>query len=1196
MKRNSSLMHKMQLAVIKSSGIGVGILFVSVASLFLFASSKVSLGVLVTLILVAFIVYIILLFSFLKRIESDVSKSLDYLFVSLEKIRKKDFKVENVELPFQEVDDLSKVIQKTANSIQENSKSMEEQNWLKSSFGEVFDSVKGISEEKELADTILKMLARQLGVGVAVIYTNNDSLKNGKRAIYELQASYAYSGDNLNKKFTYGEGIVGQVAEEKRAIILNDIPEGYLEVNAGNGVIEPVQTCAFPIIYSSTVVAVIELGLLVPLTDIQKSYLNEISSSLGVIFIGVMEQRKTEELSVEINNQIQAINRSNAAIEFDMYGHVLYANDLFLDLMGYSLDEIKGKHHSVFVNEEYRESAEYKEFWEDLRKGKFLRGEFNRKGNKGKQVWIQGSYNPILGKNRKPYKVLKIAMDVTERKEAEFALVAQKEELAAQEEEMRIFNNELRLQTEKLTASEEELRMQQQELAQANTQLEEKSQELESNNKLVLEKNKDLERAKMVLDLKAKELEASSKFKSEFLANMSHELRTPLNSILILSKLLSTNKEENLTEKQMEFANVINKSGTDLLKLINEVLDLAKVESGKIDLEIEEHSIREFAKDLQQTFMAIGKEKEIDYSVTCEDAVEKVFVTDSHRLAQVVKNLLSNAFKFTPEGGRVKLEFKNIVSNGQFDEESLSSAKNVLEISVTDTGIGIEEDKLNTVFEAFKQADGSTQRKYGGTGLGLSISKELVHLLGGEIKLTSEKGKGSTFSVYLPYEIEIKEEVSVEPEQITTQPNLDSALDHYVENFGGLGQKFPSIIDDDRESFETSDKTVLIVEDDLKFAKVLLDFARERGFKGVVVNQGDLALKYVEAYNPKAIILDMQLPVMDGWSVLKKLKASRYSDVPVHVVSGMDQKDMGMKLGAVDYMIKPISEEALQSTFKSIESVIGNTIRNILIIEDNSAQNIAIKELISSKHLNSVSAHSGKQALKKLKGESYDMIILDLGLPDMDGLEVLHKVRERHKTLPVIIFTGRELSKDELKQIEQYKETSIVLKSDKSFERLLEETELFIHHVNEVLPEEEKVVDIGPVKELPDNIQEELDGKSVLIVDDDMRNIYSLQVALEIEGVKTEIATNGQEAVNLIKAGKDYDVVLMDIMMPVMDGYEATRQIREQGKGDLPIIALTAKAMKGDKEKCLDAGASDYLSKPIDMDKLLSLLKVWAYA
>lgn len=1220
-------------------------------------------------------------------------------------------------------------------------KEIDDQNWLKTHVAKIFDATKGAINIQELSSQIVSELAPHVGAGMGAFFVNQRFLDKNNEELLKMEASYAYSDrKRISNIFKFGEGLVGQCALERKTITISSLPEDYTAIQSGIGETLPKRLTVMPILHNGEVLGVLELGFTSALTELQSQYLEEVIGGLGITLNAVIERAKTENLSREINNQIQAINRSNAAIEFDVNGYILTANQLFLNLMGYSLEEIKGKHHSIFVDAEYADTQEYKRLWEGLRKGEFSSGVFERFTKTGESVWIQGNYNPIVGSDGKPYKVMKIATDVTESvhekarveqlsremnsqmtainlsnaviefdlsghiltanqifldlmgyqldeiegkhhsifvdpifaksdeykqwwldfangqfvsdvfkrftktkeevwiqgnynplidgegkpykvlkmatdvtevRRQQILIQENNEKLKAQEEELRVSNEELLHQTEMLKASEEELRVQQEELAQVNTELEEKAQLLEEKNQAVTEKNEALNQAREALDIKAKELESSSKYKSEFLANMSHELRTPLNSILILSKLMQDNKTKNLTEKQLEFSSVIHKSGSDLLKLINEVLDLAKVESGKIELELEEHNTKSLADDMGMTFKAISLEKNIRFDIDFDETLPETIVTDKLRLDQILKNLLSNAFKFTPEEGLINLSFKQIEPLSFLSKEELIKSKRVLQVAVKDSGIGIPKHKHRTVFQAFQQADGSTQRKYGGTGLGLSISKELAEILGGELHLESEEGNGATFTVYLPFAVQAAESLTVDEatekahEVLSDSNGFELASTESV--FGGKGKSYEAVIADDRDSLTDSSQSVLIVEDDLKFAKVLLDLAREKGFKGLVVNHGDMALKHVEAYKPDSIILDMKLPGTDGWTILKELKKSPFSNIPVHIMSGMDKERLGLEMGAVDYLKKPISAEDLDGVFTKMKGETNGAIKHLLIVEDDERQNMAIKELVSQKQLNAHSVYGGAEALHHLSENPVDLAILDIELPDMNGIEVLQEIRKKHDSLPIIIFTGKDLNKAELAEIRKFNRTSVILKTDNSHQRLLDETELFIHQVGKKNGANGNGHSNGNGHAITNGISvakptnghfkaaDSLEGRRILMVDDDMRNIYALQTILEGEGIDTIIATNGFEAVEAVKEDPEIEAVLMDIMMPEMDGYEATRQIREMGKKDLPIIALTAKAMKGDREKSLEAGLSDYMSKPIDVEKLIALLKVWMH-
>ncbi len=759
----------------------------------------------------------------------------------------------------------------------------------------------------------------------------------------------------------------------------------------------------------------------------------------------------------------------------------------------------------------------------------------------------------------------------------------QAEELEVQQEELKQTNEELQEKTILLEKSESELKTQQEELQQSNEELEEKAVMLE-------EQKERLEITKMELENKARELEATSKYKSEFLANMSHELRTPLNSILILSQLLAENKNNELGQKEVEFVKNIFSSGTDLLNLINEILDLSKVESGRMELEIGEVSFREISNDMASMFSEIAKAKSIDFNIKLDDPAlaESVMITDGQRLKQILRNLLANAFKFTEKKGHVSLEIARPDSHVRFENKRLHETNNVVAFIAKDTGIGIPERKQRIVFEAFQQAEGSTKRKYGGTGLGLSISRELANVLGGEIQLQSTEGRGSTFTLYLPLHFEqagshtVKNaEESVIREVPQRKPEIGEVLDEH---------KGPA---DDRYNITEDDKVVLIIEDDLVFAALLLDFVRERKYKGIIATQGNTGLSYARHYQPDAIMLDMKLPVMDGVEVLKHLKIDpQLRHVPVQIISSYDMRKEGIELGAFDYVKKPVSTESLQNAFNKIENFINRKLKRLLIVEDNELQNKAISELIGNGDVKSLSVYSGKEAMEALKRERFDCIIVDLGLPDMVGFELLQKIKndEQLNRIPIVVYTGKDLTKEETNTLNKLAST-VVLKTVHSFERLLDETTLFLHRIESKLPDEKQNI----IRKLH-KTDEVLKNRTVLVVDDDIRNTYSLTNALIAEGLNCLVAENGKDAVQMLKENQNIDIVLMDIMMPEMDGYESTREIRKIPKFEkLPIIALTAKAMKGDRDKCLSAGMSDYVSKPVNTPQLISLMRVWLY-
>mgnify|MGYP001316324325 CR=1 FL=1 len=782
--------------------------------------------------------------------------------------------------------------------------------------------------------------------------------------------------------------------------------------------------------------------------------------------------------------------------------------------------------------------------------------------------------------------------------------------LQTQQEELRVTNEELEEQTKVLKESEAELQAQQEELRVTNEELEERTRALEDQKIEMLEKNNELNRAQQIVEEKAKELEIASKYKSEFLANMSHELRTPLNSILILSQLFANNKDGNLNVKQIESAKAINSSGSDLLSLINEILDLSKVEAGKVELHIEDVPFIAIEQDINRLYKDIAADKELDFSVSIASNLPQGIETDSQRLQQVLRNLLTNAFKFTHEGS---VSLSIALPSPEIAERMNKPRESLVAFHVKDDGIGIKEEQQLAIFQAFQQADGSTSRKYGGTGLGLSISKELTHLLGGKISLKSEERKGSTFTIVLPLEYVNKqqpqdsEESSLTPVvNVLSQENDQQVAQCELINGGNkepirLNNKVPeptlvrhdNYVDDDRQSVAAEDKTLLIIEDDRAFAGVMRDFGRERGFKCIVAETGETGLHFAEYYKPSAIILDIGLPGIDGWTVMERLKDNpAVRHIPVHFMSANDANLDAMRMGAIGYLTKPVDMKKLDSAFSSIENILSKPVKRLLIVEDDDIQRDSIKQLIGEDDVHIVAVSTGKKALTELESHNYDCMILDLGLDDMTGFDLLEQIRrsETAARVPIIVYTGRELSREEEKELNQYAE-SIIIKGVKSPERLLDESALFLHRVEAQLPAEQR----GILKAVHDK-ESILKDKSILLVDDDMRNVFALSNVLEDKGMNVTIARDGSESLEKLKDNPDINLVLMDIMMPKMDGYEAMQEIRKQKKyASLPIIALTAKAMKGDRSKCIEAGASDYLAKPIDINKLISMMRVWLY-
>jgi CheY-like chemotaxis protein len=753
------------------------------------------------------------------------------------------------------------------------------------------------------------------------------------------------------------------------------------------------------------------------------------------------------------------------------------------------------------------------------------------------------------------------------------------EELQAQQEELRIANEELEQQTQRLEESEERLKAQQEELEVTNEELEEK-------NDLLDRQKRDVEAARKDIEKKAAELALASKYKSEFLANMSHELRTPLNSLLLLAQGLAQNKTGNMSEEQVESARIIHGSGSDLLNLINEILDLSKIEAGKMDLKIEAVRLESVANSLQDSFGHMADAKGLAFAVEIRPEAPREIQADRKRMEQIIRNLVSNALKFT-ESGSVSITIGKADSTANLSRSGLATSS-ALAIEVKDTGIGIDPAQQDLIFEAFQQADGGTSRKYGGTGLGLSISRELANLLGGEIQLLSTPGKGSTFTLYMPLELKPKGKDSAKDTGVITV----SRNAHAEQPVAAKSAAPHPEIEDDRETVVAGDKTILIIEDDPRFATTLREKCHGKGFKCLTAPSGETGLELAVNYLPAAVILDIRLPGMDGWAVLNELKentATRH--IPVHVISVEESSLKAIRSGAIGHAVKPVDQEHLEEVFRKFEQAVPGSPRRVLVVEDNPEIRKNTVALIRSDDITVDEAESGKQAIQALRDNHYDCMVLDLNLPDADGGSLL-KVMEREGLAlpPVIVHTARELTEDEEFELREHAD-SIVIKDVRSQERLLDEVSLFLHRVVSEMPEKARQI----IRDLHDT-DALLRDKTVLIVDDDMRTTFALSHLLSERGMKTLKAENGEKALRRLQENPGVDLVLMDIMMPVMDGYETMSRIRAQEPlRKLPIIVLTAKAMDEDREKCIRAGANDYLPKPVNPDRLLSMMRVWLY-
>lgn len=1115
--------------------------------------------------------------------------------------------------PRSDEDELAVALNQMATELQDAKNQRERNEWLNKGVMSIGAHLQGELSVRQLSEKILDFYHTYLHVEMGAVYAFDEVLGH-----LQLTGSFGLKTDELQEFYKVGEGLIGKVASKGELFIL-DTPGKHHHIYTATGEYFPDKVYIIPLTYNYKLRGVVELASVNPLDDLNIEFLKSTADWAATHMRAAISRYRLEELVKTSNKQsaeleAQKSQLQNSLSEIHHVQKKLEWEKLLLDTLLDNLPDsiyfkdsgsrfLRASRSMVkkwnFGNaEELIGKSDFDLFPEDVARPKFETEQEilatgkpviglveSDKHPDGSITHISTTKMPFVDKQGTLIGTFGISRDITALKTLEMEIMQRNielegqkekmrlanEELQTQQEELRVANEELANQTKTLIESEKMLQVQQEELTVTNEELAQRTRELELQRNNIIEKNEELLRIQNQLEIKAKELEANSRYKSEFLANMSHELRTPLNSLLVLSKLLSNNKTGNLTPDQLKSIGIIYKSGSDLLQLINEILDLSKIEAGKVSLEYTSFETIHFIEEIIQGFLPLAREKKIDFKHHILDEFPDYLYADRIRLMQILRNLLSNAFKFTSKGS-VTLSLKKVVVNGS---DSLQKTAEYLVFSVKDTGIGIPDNKKEAIFEAFQQADGTISRKFGGTGLGLSISRELANMMKGKITVDSIEGLGSEFAFWLPAD---------KGDQAIGDNNKKKSELRYSADIDDMDsdEGVPFFVEDDRNAVEVGKPWVLIIHDNQAEAMKLTEKCHTKAFKVVVARNIADGILLSENYKPGAVLLSNTKQNQSDIRLLKGHK--NLANTPVHLISPFDDDDLSKLDG-----LNPGSIETIDRISNLSEKNLTGGYHNMLVVEDDPGMREAINKLFEHSGVIIDEAATGTEAYEKITSGKYDCIILDLGLPDFSGNELLERLEKNQIQIPhVIVHTARELSMNEIKELRKYS-GSIVIKGLKSDERLMDEVELFLHRLSSEMPVSQKSAEIA------ENIGESVfKGRKVLIVDDDIRNIYALAQVIEEHGMTVFEAENGVEALEVLQENPGIDLVLMDVMMPEMNGYEAIAKIRKTpGISKIPIIVITAKAMKDDYHEALNQGANDYLSKPVDDVRLINLMKIW---